>query len=406
MLLLFIGGGTLGFKYYSYNLLKNQNNPQINAQVLLHYYKNNAKGQSYSVLKLKSDFGVFYTTSKEDLKNLQNREIKLNVIFKKVSFYEYLKGFYAPSFNIILLPYSKNFLREFILKAHKEKIMGEFYATLFLADSLPKPWRDLAQSYGISHLFAISGFHIGILSGVLFFVLGFFYTPLQKRFFPFRNRHYDIGFLVVLVLLGYYFVLGVSPSYLRALAMAMVVFFLFFRGVELLKIEMLFWCVLVLLAFFPQLIFSVGFYFSSLGVLYIYIFIKFHKVPKNRMGKIKYGIFLNLSIFFLMGIVVYYFFPYFSPLSLHGVWITLVFSLYYPLSLLLHFIGFGDILDSLLLYWLSFPTKIILLEPNFWLFVLCNLLSLLAIFFRICFYGLIGLNFAYYCYGIYCYFVF
>ncbi|CAM2873507.1 ComEC/Rec2 family competence protein [Helicobacter burdigaliensis] len=326
MLLLLIGSGTLGFKYYSFYLLKKQNIPQIQAQVLLHYHKTNPKGQTYSVLKLKSDFGVFYTTSKEDLKNIQNAKVKLNVVFKKVNFYEYLKGFYAPSFNLILLPTSKNYLRDFVLKAHQEKIMGEFYATFFLADSLPKAWRDLAQSYGISHLFAISGFHIGILSGVLFFVFGFFYTPLQKRFFPFRNRHYDIGFLVVLVLFSYYFVLGESPSYLRALTMALIAFFLFFRGVDLLRIEMLFWSVLVLLACFPQLIFSIGFYFSSLGVLYIFIFMRFFKVPKTFKSKIKYGILLNLYVFFLMGIIVYYFFPYFSPLSLYGIFITLIFA--------------------------------------------------------------------------------
>ncbi|CAM2873560.1 hypothetical protein HEBU111660_04720 [Helicobacter burdigaliensis] len=76
------------------------------------------------------------------------------------------------------------------------------------------------------------------------------------------------------------------------------------------------------------------------------------------------------------------------------------------LLLFLHFVGLGDVFDNILLYWLSIPTRVIILEPSLFLFVLCNLLSVLAIFFRSCFYGLFWLNFVYYCYGIYRYFVF
>ncbi|CAM3559160.1 ComEC/Rec2 family competence protein [Helicobacter sp. UBA3407] len=396
---------TLGFKFYQFHILKSQNNPQITAQVLLQYTKSK-QNKTYFVLKLKSNFGTFYTTSREDLRDLKYRFLSLRVILDKVSFWEFLRGFYAPSFNLILLPFEdfRKPLREAILNQHATKLMGEYYLTLFLSDSLPQEWRTLAQSYGISHIFAISGFHTGILSAIGFLILGFFYKPLHQRFFPYRNILFDLGFLVVLGLIAYYFLLTQSPSYLRALAMSCVAFFLLWRGFNVLRMESLLWCIFVLVAFFPQLIFSIGFYFSSLGVLYISLFFKYFKIPQNTKGKILYSLALNASTFFLMGIVVYYFFPYFSPLSLFSLLLTPLFIFYYPLELLLHLFGFGGFLDSLLLAWVGFKTHTITLQPNLIAFILCNALSLLAIFYYHAFWILLTINLVYYSYGIYLYF--
>lgn len=396
---------TLGFKTYQFHTLKSQNNPQVRAEVLLQYTKQK-NNKTYFVLKLKSDFGVFYTTSYEDLRDIRNREILLRLNFSKITFWKFLKSFYAPSFSMVVLPKNgfKQDLRLWIMSQHFTQIMGEYYLTLFLADSLPKAWREVAQAYGITHIFAISGFHTGILSAVVFFVLGFLYKPLHQRFFPFRNFFFDVGFVVIVLLIAYYFLLTQSPSYLRALAMSMVAFFLLWRGIALWRIETLFWCVLLLLALFPTLAFSVGFYFSSLGVLYIFLFFKYFKIPQGFWKRCVYGIALNASTFFLMGIVVYYFFPPFSPLSLFSLILTPLFSLYYPFIFVAHLLGIGGILDSILLGWLSLPIHTIALEAPLVLFIICNVLSILAVFSRVAFLVLLGLNCAYFCYGLYLYF--
>ena len=153
--------------------------------------------------------------------------------------------------------------------------------------------------------------------------------------------------------------------------MSMVAFFLLWRGIALWRIETLFWCVLLLLALFPTLAFSVGFYFSSLGVLYIFLFFKYFKIPQGFWKRCVYGIALNASTFFLMGIVVYYFFPPFSPLSLFSLILTPLFSLYYPFIFVAHLLGIGGILDSILLGWLSLPIHTIALEAPLVLFILC-----------------------------------
>ncbi len=393
---------TLSYKYYQFHTLKSQKSAKIEANVLLQYTKMRGD-KSYYVLKLQSNFGTFYTTSWEDLKNLKNKRISLNIILKQVSFVDFLKGFYAPSFNLSLLQ-GEDFrkpLRDFILSQHQTQLMGEYYLSLFLSDPLPLPWRDLAQSYGIAHIFAISGYHTGILSAIGFFILGLIYSPLHKRYFPYRNRYFDLGMLVLLLLIVYYFLLTQSPSYLRALAMSCVAFFLIFKGLDILKLESFFWSIGILLSFFPSLIFSVGFYFSSFGVLYILLFFKYFKIPRTLFQKLLYGFFLNVFTFFLMGVIVYYFFPPFSPLSLTSLIFTPLFTLYYPLILLAHFFGFGGLLDLLLLWWVNIDTHTITLQPNLFFFLFCNFLTLLAIFYRYAFYTLFGVNLIYYIYGIY-----
>jgi competence protein ComEC len=66
---------------------------------------NQYKKKNYFVLKLKGDF-EFYTTSRDYLKNLLNETITFRFV-KRPSFLEYLGIFYAPTFDLRLVPISK-----------------------------------------------------------------------------------------------------------------------------------------------------------------------------------------------------------------------------------------------------------------------------------------------------------
>lgn len=388
----------ISHKYFIFHKLSYEKTPKVDAKVVLQYkkIKNN---KEYFVLKLKSSFGYFYTTSKEDLANIQDRNISLRIIFKNISFIDFLSGFYAPSFNLILLQDRsiQNTIKSFILKQHNEEMMQKYYLSLLLADPLPNEWRSLAQDYGISHIFAISGYHVGILSMICIFVVGLIYTPLHKRYFPYRNKFYDIGMIVLVVLFAYYLLLTQSPSYLRAIALYGIGFLLFYTGRNIIKIETLFWCVAILIALFPNLIFSIGFYFSSMGVLYIMLFYKYVKIE----NKMVYLMIFNIAIFINMTIITYYFFPQFSPLSLLSVIITPIFAIYYPIMLASHVIGCGDIFDQYLLQWLSIPTKNIQLPQNTIIFITANIISILAIFHKKSYYVLIVLNSVFYIYALF-----
>ena len=154
---------------------------------------------------------------------------------------------------------------------------------------------------------------------------------------------------------------------------------------------------------FRNYCFLLVFIFLVFGVLYIFLFFKYFKIPQGALKKIFYGIALNACIFFQMGIIVYYFFPYFSPLSLYSLVLT-PFLVYIILLLLGRILGVGGILDVPLLWWLERETHTILLQPSFYLFLVCNILSMFALIYRNAFLVLLGVNVAYFSYGLYLYF--
>ncbi|MCB5267736.1 MAG: ComEC/Rec2 family competence protein, partial [Candidatus Cloacimonetes bacterium] len=84
----------------------------------------------------------------------------------------------------------------------------------------------------MSHLLAISGFHLGVLSTVLFFLVRPMYRLFQKRYFPYAHANRDTFIFVACCLLLYMLFLGTPPSLLRAFGMLVVGFVLYDRGYE------------------------------------------------------------------------------------------------------------------------------------------------------------------------------
>lgn len=127
--------------------------------------------------------------------------------------------------------------------------------------------------------------------------------------------------------------------------MIAVGYWLYDRGIKIVSLQTLLIAVGVLLAFFPKLFFSLGFWFSSFGVLSIFIFIRYHEHWKP------WQIFLALHFWCYLVLL---------PISLSvfgtfGWWhmgsipLALVFNLYYPVVLGLHLTPWGDLFDPYLL---------------------------------------------------------
>ena len=76
---------------------------------------------------------------------------------------------------------------------------------------------------------------------------------------------------------------------------------------------------------------------------------------------------------------VVYFFPLVSAQQLAVLPITPLFSLFYPISALLHAFGAGGTLDEYLLEFFSWRAKGVNLSVPFWLFLLYNALSLASV---------------------------
>ncbi|MFP6335358.1 ComEC/Rec2 family competence protein [Helicobacter pylori] len=350
----------LYLEYLNYQKLDFSKPTSLNAQILLQYPKTKDQ-KTYFVLKLQSKGMIFYSTIKEPLKNLQYRHAHFFGRIKSCSFLESLKScfFQTYSFSLTRKQDFKSHARHFIDSAHSSALVGNLYRALFIGDSLNKDLRDRANALGINHLLAISGFHLGILSASVYFLFSLLYTPLQKRYFPYRNAFYDIGVLVWVFLLGYLLLLDFLPSFFRAFLMGLLGFLACFFGVRILSFKLLILACCIAIALLPKLLFSVGFLLSVCGVWYIFLFLKhtqiFFKTSSFWMRSFQV-ISLSALVFLNMLIIAHAFFPMFSPYQLFSIPLGLIFIVFFPLSLFLHAVGLGSLLDRLLNMPLTIPT--------------------------------------------------
>jgi len=375
---------SLSLEFYRYREFSKDSLHVSKATVLNHYQKTNEKGKTYDVVKLKLDSGEqFYTVSWKPLSIGLKSRVKVKFELKNLTFLEYLKGFFAPSLFLYEIyedapPFDARPLYEWVKNQHEDAIMGELYSALLFATPLSKELREDVQKWGITHLIAISGYNVGVISFLLFFALKPLYTFFQSRYFPYRNALADLTPVVFAVLMAYMVLIDSIPPFMRAVVMSIVGFFFFSRGIKVLSFETLAIVVLGLLAFIPSLLFSLSFWFSIAGVFYLFLFLH-HMTWSNKLL-----LFLGLDVFVFTAMlpIVHAFFPIFTLLQLSSPIWSMVFIVFYPLGLFLHLIGQGGVLDSVVLSFLHVEAQSYMLSVPYWFLVPYISLSLLAIWSR------------------------
>ena len=335
---------TLSWNYLRYREFVSHKKIEIDADVLLQYTKSR-EGRSYEVLKLAGEDGtVFYTTSREPIKNLRGRRVSMLLFPKRVPFFDWLSTPYIPSYVLAVLPERSARMRLFeqIAAQHDDARMRELYGALFLALPISKELRREVTKLGVNHLLALSGFHMAFLWALVYGGLSLLYRPLQNRWFPWRHRLLDVGAVALVLLGGYLWLTGSPPSLLRAYAMLAVGWAAVLFGLELFSFSFLAVCAVALVALFPSLLFSIGFALSVWGVFSIYLFLRWSE------GWPKWAVFtlLNLYVYVAMLPVVHLFFGTFSLPQLLSPLLTALFALFYPLQMALHALGWGGVFDG------------------------------------------------------------
>lgn len=354
---------------------------QILSGTVLKQYAKIKNSKEYQVLKIKTEDGLtFYSNAKNSLQNIKGKRVKLEVWAGKISFYAYLTSFYAYSKvkYIYKTTTLKQKLNNYISNIHVNKNTANIYKALYTATPLNKELQTTFSNLGVSHLLAISGFHLGVLSALLFFFIRPVYSFAQNRFFPYRNSKLDIFLIISLILLAYLIFLDSPPSLLRAFGMLIIGFVLYDRGMKIISMQTLFLTVLLLLAFFPKLIFALGFWLSASGVFYIFLFLMHFK----NLNKIWQFILVPFWVYILMlpfSLAIFGNFSIYHPLSI--IWTTL-FTLFYPLSIFVHLIGFGYIFDDLLESFINLGQQMSHVKLSLQLLTLHVTLSLFSIFRR------------------------
>ena len=385
----------LGWEYSAYRSFVSQPLYYTHATIL-NLYPKERNGKHYTVLKLHSEQGrtIYTTTWRKDLLDGERVYVQL-LPTDRIGFWDYLGGMYCKSHLKRIdppLPTLRTHLERWIADQHTDPDMAAFYKGIFLASPIPRSLRKPIAQLGVSHLVALSGFHLGILWGVLYALLLAMYRPLQRRYFPYRHALQDVG-LVVMGLLGYYLWLtGSPPSLVRSYAMLLVGWGMVLMGIELVSFTFLASITMVLLALFPPLIVSLGFWLSISGVFYIFLVLKYCQPSPKILVTFAC---IPIGIFILMQPLVHGIFGVTTPWQLLSPLLSLGFVLLYPLSFGLHLLGQGSVLDGMLLGLFSWPKNSSEQLIPLWGMIGYVLLSLLAIRWRWAFYVLLGMAVGY-----------
>lgn len=178
----------------------------------------------------------------------------------------------------------------------------QFIITTLLGDSsnLGRDIRKSFSSTGLSHILAVSGLHVGII----FLLLSIILYPLRQ----YRKTRYVI---IMVTLVIYAFITGLSPSVIRATIMALFLLvsaMLYRRNTSL---NALFGSAVFILMFNPLDLFNAGFQLSYLSVLAILLMSdKMNPFPPHKRILYKVGTILSVSLAATAGtcaLSVYYF---------------------------------------------------------------------------------------------------
>ncbi|WP_323665411.1 ComEC/Rec2 family competence protein [Aliarcobacter butzleri] len=332
----------------------------------------------FDILKLKTSNFEFFTSIPKNQEIKKFDLLNILIVSRNIDFIDYLKGFYTKTIYFDELQKEQTFKDKIIKNIennHQDEKIIELFNALFLAVPVSKELRDVITAYGIAHVVALSGFHLVVLSFVIYWILYFPYKLFQDRYFPYRNRKLDI-LLITIVILFYYLILtDIVPSLLRAFVMFCLGIYLLRSNIKILSYMTLFYTFLIVIAFYPKYIFSIGFWFSIFAVFYIYLFIQYFKNYNKRL----LFIFFNIWMFLIFNPIVHYYFPQTSYEQFYSIPITIFFNFFYPAEIFAHIFGFSDYFDEYLKIFIEYKIYVYEVFTPLYFYILYLFVSFLSI---------------------------
>ncbi|MFW3352807.1 ComEC/Rec2 family competence protein [Aliarcobacter butzleri] len=332
----------------------------------------------FDILKLKTSNFEFFTSIPKNQEIKKFDLLNILIVSRNIDFIDYLKGFYTKTIYFDELQKEQTFKDKIIKNIennHQDEKIIELFNALFLAVPVSKELRDVITAYGIAHVVALSGFHLVVLSFVIYWILYFPYKLFQDRYFPYRNRKLDILLITIAILFYYLILTDIVPSLLRAFVMFCLGIYLLRSNIKILSYMTLFYTFLIVIAFYPKYIFSIGFWFSIFAVFYIYLFIQYFK----NYNKWLLFIFFNIWMFLIFNPIVHYYFPQTSYEQFFSIPITIFFNFFYPAEIFAHIFGFSNYFDEYLKIFIEHKIYVYEVFTPLYFYILYLLVSFLSI---------------------------
>ena len=235
-------------------------------------YKENGKYEGYFLIKSIKEYENIYFVELEDVKSTRIED-------------SFLEKYLQTLFNRAEENYSYG-----IRNINRAILLGD-------NTRIKKDLKDKIRYIGLSHIFAMSGLHIGLVIVIFYFI--FKKTVKNKRL---------IEILLLISITLYYLSVKESPSFTRAYIMAVVYLLgkLFYEKVDLRKT--LFVSAIISILINPIAIFSVSFqlsYGAMIAITYIFPYVR--KINYKKFKILDYILFTSIIQIFLIPITVYYF---------------------------------------------------------------------------------------------------
>ena len=235
-------------------------------------YKENGKYEGYFLIKSIKEYENIYFVELEDVKSTRIED-------------SFLEKYLQTLFNRAEENYSYG-----IRNINRAILLGD-------NTRIKKDLKDKIRYIGLSHIFAMSGLHIGLVIVIFYFI--FKKTVKNKRL---------IEILLLISITLYYLSVKESPSFTRAYIMAVVYLLgkLFYEKVDLRKT--LFVSAIISILINPIAVFSVSFqlsYGAMIAITYIFPYVR--KINYKKFKILDYILFTSTIQIFLIPITVYYF---------------------------------------------------------------------------------------------------
>jgi len=311
-------------------------------KIICFYYINN----DYEYLKKNIKLGIKITLNG----NLE--KVKNNTNFNLFNYKKYLLSkkiywtFKANKYKIIINKVSKKYeIKNLIIKRINKSINKEYLNMFILGKNNLDEMKDIYQKIGISHIFAVSGMHITLLTAVIYKLI----NKISKK------RLLNL-ILLTAFLIFYIFLTNYQPSILRA-----VFLFIFIEIKKILKINIkninilliIMYCLLI---YNPYYIFDLGFLFSfSISISLI----KYNKlISTNKNYFMQIIITSIISFLFSLPIIMIniYQINLITPIT-NCIFIPFVSFIIFPLSQLSFFLPILDILLNKLIILMELIAK-------------------------------------------------
>ncbi len=307
--------------------------------------KNNTVPNLFNYRKYLERKGIYYLISIDTIEKVKENHNPLYLVKTVIQ-------------NHISTYQSKGYLMTFILGDHQ-----------FLDQDIKTTYQEI----GVSHLLAISGMHISLLSGIFLFFL--------KKMIKKENICYII---TVFFLIFYMFLTGNSPSVSRA-----VILFSLLTCNQLLKWNLKtiqIWCLTFTILVFqnPNLLLEVGFQFSFIVSFYL-ILLQSKFKNKSYWHTLFFVSIISFSVSFPITIFHFYQVNILSVIF-NFIFVPFISCFIFPFSLLTFFFPFLDsiflfflrIMENLALFCNHFTwSKLIWVRPSIlWIFLYYVILTL------------------------------